>query len=75
MDVPVCSAAQAGKVANTEGSAPKGVTLTLWHKTADWQALLDLYKACGKKSGNTIKQVDIPADSFPSTVQTSTTTR
>ncbi|MET7481954.1 extracellular solute-binding protein [Streptomyces sp. NPDC005538] len=64
------TAAQSGKVANTEGAAPKGVTLTLWHNTADSQALLDLYKAYEKKSGNTIKLVDIPADSFPSTVQT-----
>ncbi|MCI3278891.1 ABC transporter substrate-binding protein [Streptomyces cylindrosporus] len=64
------TAAPSGKVANTEGAAPKGVTLTLWHNTADSKALLDLYKAYEKKSGNTIKLVDIPADSFPSTVQT-----
>lgn len=74
LTVSACSgggtAAQAGKVASTDGAAPKGVTLTLWHNTADSQALLDLYKAYEKKSGNTIKLVDIPADSFPSTVQT-----
>jgi raffinose/stachyose/melibiose transport system substrate-binding protein len=74
LTVSACSggdtAAQAGKVANTDGAAPKGVTLTLWHNTADSQALLELYKAYEKKSGNTIKLVDIPADSFPSTVQT-----
>ncbi|WP_405846437.1 ABC transporter substrate-binding protein [Streptomyces sp. NBC_01518] len=62
--------AQSGKVADTSGKAPTGVTLTLWHNTADPTALLDLYKAYEKKSGNTIDLVDIPADSFPSTVQT-----
>lgn len=65
--------AQSGKVADTSGNAPTGVTLTLlhntlWHNTADPTALLDLYKAYEKKSGNTIELVDIPADSFPSTV-------
>ncbi|MDT7845580.1 ABC transporter substrate-binding protein [Streptomyces justiciae] len=64
------TATQSGKAAATEGPAPKGVTLTLWHNTADSPALLNLYKAYEKKSGNTIKLVDIPADSFPSTVQT-----
>ena len=62
--------AQSGKVADTSGKAPTGVTLTLWHNTADPTALLDLYKSYEKKSGNTIDLVDIPADSFPSTVQT-----
>ncbi|MFT4081687.1 MAG: ABC transporter substrate-binding protein [Nocardioides sp.] len=55
--------------ADTSGSAPTGVTLTLWHNTADTQALLDLYKAYEKYSGNTIKLVDIPSDTFPMTVQ------
>nr|WSY49965.1 extracellular solute-binding protein [Streptomyces sp. NBC_00886] len=62
--------AQSGKVADTSGTAPTGVALTLWHNTADPTALLDLYKSYEKESGNTIKLVDIPADSFPSTVQT-----
>ena len=52
------------------GSAVTGVTLTLWHNTADPQALLDLYKAYEKASGNTIQLVDIPSSTFPTTVQT-----
>ncbi|MBR7836482.1 extracellular solute-binding protein [Actinospica durhamensis] len=52
------------------GSAVTGVTLTLWHNTADPQALLDLYKAYEKESGNTLQFVDIPASTFPTTVQT-----
>lgn len=51
-------------------TAPKGVTLTLWHNTADSQALLDLYKAYEKWSGNTINLVSIPAASYPTDVQT-----
>lgn len=51
------------------GSKVTGVTLTVWHNTADPQALLDLYKAYEKESGNTIQLVDIPASTFPTTVQ------
>jgi len=56
-------------VADTSTPAPTGVTLTLWHNTADSTALLDLYKAYEKESGNTIELVDIPSDTFPMTVQ------
>lgn len=49
---------------------PSGVTLTMWHTTADSDALLNLYKAYEEHSGNTIELVDIPSDSFPATVQT-----
>ncbi|WP_406481260.1 ABC transporter substrate-binding protein [Streptomyces sp. NBC_01615] len=56
--------------ANTEGPAPTGVTLTLWHNTADSPALLSLYKAYEKASGNKISLVDIPPGTFPTTVQT-----
>jgi raffinose/stachyose/melibiose transport system substrate-binding protein len=52
------------------GSAVTGVTLTLWHNTADPQALLDLYKAYEKESGNKIQLLDIPSSTFPTTVQT-----
>jgi len=51
------------------GTAPKGVTLTLWHNAADPPALTDLYKAYEKASGNTISLVDIPPGTFPTTVQ------
>lgn len=50
--------------------APTGVTLTLWHNTADSPALLALYEAYEAASGNTIELVDIPSDQFTSTVQT-----
>jgi raffinose/stachyose/melibiose transport system substrate-binding protein len=56
--------------ASTDGAAPKGVTLTLWHNTADSKALLDLYKAYEAKSGNKINLVDIPSDGFENTAQT-----
>ena len=69
------SAGSGGTAASDSGSlfggtAVTGVTLTLWHNTADPQALLDLYKAYEKASGNTIQLVDIPASTFPTTVQT-----
>ncbi|TIC82755.1 ABC transporter substrate-binding protein [Nocardioides sp. GY 10127] len=51
-------------------SAPTGVTLTMWHNAGDSQALLDLYKAYEKESGNTIELVDLPADTYPTAVQT-----
>ncbi|MDL5351226.1 hypothetical protein [Microbacterium sp. zg-YB36] len=34
---------------------PTGVTLTMWHITADSDALLNLYKAYEEHSGNTIE--------------------
>jgi raffinose/stachyose/melibiose transport system substrate-binding protein len=52
------------------GAAPTGVTLTLWHNTADSQALLDLYKAYEKASGNKIQFVNMPQSTFPTAVQT-----
>lgn len=50
--------------------APTGVTLTVWHNTADSPALLALYDAYEAASGNTIDLVDIPSDQYTSTVQT-----
>jgi len=50
--------------------APTGVTITLWHASNDPDALLNLYKAYEKESGNTIKLVDIPSDTAPTVVQT-----
>jgi raffinose/stachyose/melibiose transport system substrate-binding protein len=41
-----------------------GLTLTVWHNTSDTPAVLDLYKAYEKASGNKINLVDIPADGF-----------
>ncbi len=55
--------------ADTAGSAPTGVTLTLWHNTADPQALLDLYKKYEAASGNTIQLVDVPAATYPPAIQ------
>ncbi|GIM90718.1 ABC transporter substrate-binding protein [Paractinoplanes toevensis] len=54
---------------NTAGSAPTGVTLTLWHNTADPQALLDLYQKYETASGNTIQLVDVPSATYPPTIQ------
>lgn len=45
------------------------VTLTLWHNTGDSSALLSLYEAYEAASGNTIELVDIPADTYPTSVQ------
>jgi raffinose/stachyose/melibiose transport system substrate-binding protein len=52
------------------GASPTGVTLTMWHNTADSQALLDLYKAYEKASGNKIVFVNMPQSTFPTAVQT-----
>lgn len=49
--------------------APTGVTLTLWHNSADSQALLDMYKRYEQESGNTLELVPIPADAFENTTQ------
>ena len=56
--------------ADTSGTAPTGVTLTMWHNASDSQALLDLYKAYEKASGNTIDLVSLPGDTYPNAVQT-----
>jgi raffinose/stachyose/melibiose transport system substrate-binding protein len=61
---------QANSVVSASGQAPKGVTLTLWHNSADSPALENLYKAYEKASGNTISFVTIPGNTFPSVVQT-----
>ncbi|MBP2328974.1 raffinose/stachyose/melibiose transport system substrate-binding protein [Kibdelosporangium banguiense] len=61
--------AQGSTTADLSGPAPTGVTLTLWHNTADGKALLNLYKAYEKASGNKIEFFDVPADSFENTVQ------
>jgi len=50
--------------------APTGVTLTVWHSTADSQAVLDLYAAYEAASGNTIELVDIPNDTYTASIQT-----
>lgn len=55
--------------ADLSSEAPTGVTLTLWHNTADSEALLDLYKRYEEESGNTIELFDVPSDAFESTVQ------
>lgn len=65
---PSTSTSSSGSV--FEGSAPRGVTLTLWHNTADPTALLNLYKAYEKWSGNTIDLVDIPSSDFPTVTAT-----
>jgi raffinose/stachyose/melibiose transport system substrate-binding protein len=53
-----CSASGGGE--ESEG----GVTLTLWHNTHDPKAVLDIYEAYEKASGNTIELVPITADGF-----------
>lgn len=50
--------------------APTGVTLTVWHSTADTQAILDLFSAYEAASGNTIELVDIPNDTYTTSIQT-----
>lgn len=62
------TAACGGNSGSSDGSS--GVTLTLWHQSADTAAQLDLYKAYEKATGNTIKLVTLPADTYPTAVQT-----
>ena len=47
-----------------------GVTLTVWHNTSDPAAVLALYAAYEKASGNKLNLVDIPADGMEQTVLT-----
>ena len=71
--VAACSSgggSQSSSVNPLTATAPKGVTLTLWHNTADSPALMDLYKAYEKWSGNKINFVNIPAANYPTVVQT-----
>jgi len=49
--------------ASSDGSGG-GVTLTVWHNTQDPQAVLDMYSAYEKESGNTIELVPISSDGF-----------
>lgn len=67
-----CSGGSSGSTSAVDLSspAPKGVTITLWHTSADSPALLNLYKAYEKASGNTIQRVTLPNDTYPQTVQT-----
>ncbi|MEF2978502.1 ABC transporter substrate-binding protein [Subtercola sp. YIM 133946] len=66
-----CSGGSSGSDAlDLTSTPPTGVTLTLWHNTGDSPALLDLYKAYEKASGNTIDLVDLPSDTFTNAVQT-----
>ncbi|MFT4212923.1 MAG: ABC transporter substrate-binding protein [Microbacterium sp.] len=58
-----------GGVADLSGDVPTGVTITMWHNTADSQALLDLYQAYEDYSGNTIELVDIPSASYTKDIQ------
>jgi raffinose/stachyose/melibiose transport system substrate-binding protein len=55
---------------NLSSPAPKGVTITMWHTSGDSPALLKLYKAYEKASGNTIQLVTLPQATYPQTVQT-----
>jgi raffinose/stachyose/melibiose transport system substrate-binding protein len=59
-----------GATADLSNPAPKGVTITLWHTSGDSPALLNLYKAYEKASGNKIDLVTLPNDTYPQTVQT-----
>jgi raffinose/stachyose/melibiose transport system substrate-binding protein len=45
-------------------SADGGVTLTVWHNSQDPQAVLDMYSAYEKESGNTLELVPISSDGF-----------
>src|SRR5947209_516668 len=62
------SGAGSSDKADTSGTAPTGVTLTMWHNSGDSKALLDLYKAYEKASGNTIDLVGMPSDTYPNAV-------
>lgn len=53
-----CSAPSGG------GGSEGGVTLTLWHNTQDPKAILGVYEAYEKASGNTIELVPITSDGF-----------
>jgi raffinose/stachyose/melibiose transport system substrate-binding protein len=65
-EAPGSSSADAGgdDIVSATGEAPTGVTLTMWHSTADTPALLALYKRWEKESGNKIEFVDVPAATF-----------
>ncbi|MDR1807933.1 MAG: ABC transporter substrate-binding protein [Propionibacteriaceae bacterium] len=60
----------AAGAATSEAPAAAGVTLTMWHQSADSDAQLNLYKAYEAYSGNTIELLDLPADTYTTAVQT-----
>jgi raffinose/stachyose/melibiose transport system substrate-binding protein len=60
----------AAGAASSEAPAATSVTITLWHNSADTDALLNLYKAYEAYSGNTIELLDFPADTYTTAVQT-----
>ncbi|MGC3992842.1 MAG: ABC transporter substrate-binding protein [Propionicimonas sp.] len=62
--------ATTGAAGSASASAPTGVTLTLWHQSADTDATLNLYKAYEAASGNKIDLVDLPSDTYTTAVQT-----
>lgn len=47
-----------------------GVNLTIWHLASDSPALMNLYKAYEKQSGNTITFVEMPPAGFETTTMT-----
>lgn len=51
------------------GKSPTGVTLTLWHDTADTPALDAMYKAYEKESGNKLDILNVPASTFGFVIQ------
>ncbi|HEY0119393.1 MAG TPA: extracellular solute-binding protein [Cellulomonas sp.] len=75
-----CSGGSSGATATTGAGAPSGtasaapaptgVTITLWHQSADSAPQLDLYKAYEAASGNKIELVDVPADTYTTAIQT-----
>jgi len=57
-------------VAGNGAASAEGVNLTLWHLASDSPALMNLYKAYEKASGNTLTFVDMPPAGFETTTMT-----
>jgi len=59
----------AGCTAPADGGT-EPTSLTMWHNSADSPALLQLYKDFEAKTGIAIELVDVPSDSFETTILT-----
>jgi raffinose/stachyose/melibiose transport system substrate-binding protein len=65
-----CGGGESSSSTSTSGSGKRGVTITLWHNSADPPALKQLYGDFERDTGNKIKLVTIPSAGFEKTTLT-----
>lgn len=62
--VAIVAAGSLASCSTDGGSSSGGIELTVWHNTADTDAVLSIYEDYEKATGNTINLVDITSDGF-----------